>query len=209
MEPSSRKWPPIKSKAKLLVLASGEGSIFEAIVRFGQSPQAKYEVVALLTNKSQAGAVKRAEKLKIPVASFAYDQKNPQEFYFKSLEMAKQLKVDFVALAGFLLLVRNPFFSYFSNRMLNTHPSLLPKYGGVGMYGRKVHQAVLQNKEKRTGVTIHLVNEKYDQGDVLLRHEVVVHESDTVESLSSRVKEAEQSLYPQAINEFVTWKGFC
>lgn len=191
-----------------MVLASGGGTTFEAIVEYSKSSSAAYEVVGLITNTAKAGALARAERLGIPAFTLLYDKSKPTEFYEQVLKTAQDLSVDVVALAGFLLLVKDPLLKAYSGRILNTHPALLPHFGGKGMYGERVHKAVIGAGHKESGVTIHLIDENYDEGPVLGVVKVPVEEGDDYESLAARVRAEEKKLYPRVINQFVTSHGF-
>jgi phosphoribosylglycinamide formyltransferase-1 len=199
---------PQKNKAKVLVLASGGGTTFEALALFSKTPTAAFDVMGMVTNNPQAGALARAAGLKIPSFVFSHDRAQVEKFFENVVETAKDLSVDVIALAGFLLLVREPLLSAYRGRILNTHPSLLPHFGGKGMYGERVHQAVIAAGHKESGVTVHLVNEKYDEGKVLGRVRVPVTETDDFHSLAERVRKEEKTLYPEILNQFVTSQGF-
>ncbi|NCN41686.1 phosphoribosylglycinamide formyltransferase [bacterium] len=204
----SRKWSPIKGKAKVLVLASGGGTTFEALVKEAQANNYSYEVVGLVTNSKKSGCQERAERLDVPAFFVQYSPKYPEEFFEDVTELCEELEVEVIALAGFLLLLREPLLTKYSGKILNTHPSLLPKFGGKGLYGDRVHQAVLDAGESESGVTIHEVNERYDEGQILGVKKVKVLKGDSVETLSERVRSEERSFYPLVLNQFVTSLGF-
>lgn len=190
------------------MLASGGGTTFEAIVEYSKTTTTAYEVVGLVTNNPKAGALARAERLGIPSFTVLYNKNNPTDFYQETLGIAQDLSVDVVVLAGFLLLVRDPLLKEYTGRILNTHPALLPHFGGKGMYGERVHKAVIGAGHKESGVTVHIIDENYDEGQVLGVVRVPVQEGDNHESLSERVKAEEKKLYPRLINQFVTSQGF-
>lgn len=191
-------------KKKVLVLASGSGTTFEALAQFSKAPESHYEVVGVVSNQATAFVLERASRLGVPARHIASSKDRPQEFFNETLQWAQELKVEVVALAGFLLLVREPLLSAYSKRILNTHPALLPKFGGRGMYGENVHQAVIAASESESGVTIHLVNEKFDEGQILAQEKVPILKGDSAEMLSERVRSAERVLYPKVLNQFVT-----
>ena len=191
-----------------MVLASGGGTTFQALVEASRAQDLAYEVVGLVCNQREAGALERAENLDLPGFYVDFDRKYPEEFFEDTLEIAQDLEADVIALAGFLLLVRNPLLKEFSGRILNTHPALLPLFGGKGMYGDFVHQAVVEARSKESGVTIHLVNDKYDEGQILGSVKVPVHAGENWEKLAERVRTEEKILYPRILNQFVTEKGF-
>jgi phosphoribosylglycinamide formyltransferase-1 len=110
--------------------------------------------------------------------------------------------IDVVVLAGFLKKISSEFIASFPNRMINIHPSLLPKYGGAGMYGQRVHEAVFSNKESNTGITIHLVNEHYDEGEILVQHACAVDPNDTPTTIESKVHQLEHRFFPKAVEQY-------
>ena len=208
MERLSRKLSLTKNKAKVLVLASGGGTTFEALVREAQKNSFNYEVVGVVTNRRSAGVIQLADNLNISSHYIPFDSDFPEEFFDDVLELAEEMEVDFIALAGFLLLIREPLLSRFSGKILNTHPALLPKFGGKGLYGDHVHQAVLDAGEKESGVTVHLVNENYDEGQILGAEKVDVLAEDDLKSLSERVRAVQRVFFPKVLNQFVTTQGF-
>jgi phosphoribosylglycinamide formyltransferase 1 len=191
-------------KKKVLVLASGGGTTFEAIAKYAADPSqnSSFEVVGLVVNSMSAGAIQRSQALRIKPHIILPRPNQPQVFFEQTLKIAQDLSVDVIVLAGFLLLVRDPLLSGFSGRILNTHPALLPNFGGKGMYGDRVHEAVIQSGHKQSGVTIHLVNEFYDEGQVLASVKVPVNESDTAQTLADKVRHQEKLLYPKTIDDF-------
>jgi phosphoribosylglycinamide formyltransferase-1 len=110
--------------------------------------------------------------------------------------------IDVVVLAGFLKKISSAFIASFPNRIINIHPSLLPKYGGAGMYGQRVHEAVFSNKEPNTGITIHLVNEHYDEGKILVQHACALHPNDTPATIESKVHQLEHQYFPKAVEQY-------
>jgi phosphoribosylglycinamide formyltransferase 1 len=186
---------------RIAVFASGNGSNAENIaLYFGSGKTAK--VALILSNSKEAHVLTRAQNLHIPTCVF-----NHNELYHshKVLEKLQEEKTDCIVLAGFLLLIPAEIISAFRNRILNIHPALLPKYGGKGMYGMKVHQSVIQNKEKQSGITIHYVNEKYDDGNIIFQATCEVYpEEDSPALLQSRIQELEHWYYPRIIERFLT-----
>lgn len=201
-ERSSRKLSPIKSKSRVLVMASGGGTTFEAIVEYERSNEVSYETVALVSNNKNAGALGKADSLGVSSFFIPYGRSNSQKFFDDALVVAEKFSVDVIVLAGFLLLIREPILSRYSGKILNTHPSLLPHFGGKGMYGDRVHQAVIQSGHKESGVTIHLVNENYDEGQVIGQLKVPVLDGDDYQSLSEKVRAEEKKLYPLVLDQF-------
>ena len=182
-------------KNKIAIFASGSGSNAENISRFfNQHPS--IEVSMFLTNKADATVNERAKNLGIPCHIF-----NREEFYDTNRipELLKEKSIDLVVLAGFLWLIPSNLIKNFPNRIINIHPALLPKYGGKGMYGSKVHQQIIENKEKESGITIHYVNEKYDDGNIIFQATCSVSGDDTAESLAEKVHALEYEHFPKVI----------
>lgn len=184
---------------RIAILASGEGTNAERIIRyFTAHPTVK--VVVVITNKAEAGVIRRAENLQIPVeflpaSAFKEGQAS---------EMLRHYGVDFVVLAGFLLRIPDDMLEAYPNRIVNIHPSLLPKFGGKGMYGSRVHEAVLEAGEKESGITIHYIDEHYDEGAIILQAKCPVMEEDTPDTLASRVHQLEYEHYPKVIEGLLT-----
>ncbi|MEA3479054.1 MAG: phosphoribosylglycinamide formyltransferase [Bacteroidota bacterium] len=184
---------------KIAIFASGNGSNAQCIAEyFKNSPN--IEVSLILSNKPDAYVLKRAVSLGIPYLYF-----NRDEFYQSSkiLDELTNNNIDFIVLAGFLWLVPQNILQYFNQRIVNIHPALLPKYGGKGMYGDKVHEAVIENQEKETGISIHWVNEEYDEGRIIFQGKVPVEPSDTPESIAGKVHQLEYKHYPEVIEQVV------
>ncbi|HEX7071570.1 MAG TPA: phosphoribosylglycinamide formyltransferase [Rhodothermales bacterium] len=183
---------------RLAVLASGGGTNFQAIldaVSRGDLP--RVEPVLCLSNKPDAGALERARKFGIRAQVLS----SPEDAS-EMLQALESADAEFVALAGYMRMMPSAVVRSFENRMLNIHPALLPAFGGRGMYGRRVHEAVLQSGARWTGATVHLVDEQYDTGPIVLQEPVPVMPSDTPETLAARVLEAEHRLYPEAVRLF-------
>lgn len=189
---------------KIAVLASGDGSNFEALVAASREGRLPAEIVGLMANRHEIPALDRAGRLGIPSVVLRSADFPSREAWDGA--MAEQLKVwnaDWVALAGFLALVGPQVLAAFPNRLINSHPALLPKFGGAGMYGLRVHKAVLAAGEKETGVTFHLVDEVYDHGRVLRQEKIPVLANDTPESLAARLKARENQIFPQVLSELI------
>ena len=180
---------------KIAIFASGSGSNAERIVEFFSSND-EVEVSLILTNNPVAGVIERAQRLDIPVVIF---NKKVFSKTDKIVEMLQLQGIDWVILAGFLWLVPTNLIKAFENRMINIHPALLPKYGGKGMWGHHVHEAVVANKEKQTGITIHYVNEHYDEGKVIFQAICEVIENDTPENVAAKIHELEYQYFPEVI----------
>ena len=191
--------------AKLAILASGEGTNFESIVRASREGRLEAEVVGLITNRGKIGALGRADRLYIPSKIIAPSHFNGRDPW--DLALISQLeawRADWVILAGFLALIGPPMLKRFPHRIVNSHPSLLPKHGGRGMYGDHVHEAVLKAGDLETGITIHTIDDLYDQGKILAQERVKVERGDSVTQLSDRVRALELALYPRVLNDLVT-----
>ena len=182
---------------KLAIFASGSGSNAENICNYFAN-SSDIEVVLMCTNKRDAYIVKRAEKLDIPVVFISKPELNNFDNLHKKLQ---SVKVDIIILAGFLLKLPAIMIEYYPNRILNIHPSLLPKYGGKGMYGNKVHKAVLENKETESGISIHFVNQNYDEGEIILQEKCVISEDETLETLTEKIHQLEHNYFPIAIEK--------
>jgi phosphoribosylglycinamide formyltransferase-1 len=183
----------------IAILASGSGTNAQRLIEHFL-PITNTKISVLLTNKKDAGVIERAKKLNVPVRIF-----DREEFYY-SENIAVFLKkegVEWVILAGFLWLIPKNLLKIFPQRIVNIHPALLPKYGGKGMYGMNVHQAVIDAKEKESGITIHFVNEEYDRGDVIFQASCPVFETDTPESLAARIHELEYKHFPIVMENLI------
>ena len=184
---------------KLAIFASGSGSNAENICNYFKN-SSDIEVVLIITNKPEAHIVERAKKLKIPIHFTTKLDLNKYTYLHKKL---KSLNVDFVILAGFLLKIPFQMVKSYPNRILNIHPSLLPKYGGKGMYGDNIHKAVLKNKEPKSGISIHYVNQNYDEGSILLQKECTISFDETLESLRNKIHQLEHTYFPVAIEQLI------
>ena len=183
---------------RVVAFASGSGSNFEALAEY-ESPGRLWRVVGLVSNRGDAGAIGRARRLGIPATVVPTRGRDEDRLVQATLAALDALRADVVCLAGYLRLLPASVVDRFRGRILNIHPALLPKFGGRGMYGIRVHEAVLAAAEKTTGVTVHHVSEEYDRGPVLIQKELVVRGDDTPHSLASRVLREEHRLYPRAV----------
>jgi phosphoribosylglycinamide formyltransferase 1 len=178
---------------RIAVAISGRGSNLEALLRALQ-PGALAEVVLVVSDRAEAAGLAHAKSRDIP-AMVLGDPTDAAAW----LQLLRDHQIDLVVLAGYLRLVPAPVVAAYRGRIINTHPSLLPAFGGKGMYGERVHQAVLESGARETGVTIHLVDEAYDRGAVLAQARVPVLRDDTAERLAARVLEVEHRLLPAAV----------
>ncbi|NVJ87788.1 MAG: phosphoribosylglycinamide formyltransferase [Algoriphagus sp.] len=183
---------------RLAILASGSGSNAEKIMEYFQnSPKAKVSLVA--SNKTDAFVLKRAEKFGVPTFTFSKKEMDAGIL----LEKLQSEKVDWVILAGFLLKIPDALIKAFPDRMVNIHPALLPKYGGKGMYGMHVHEAVKTSGDQETGITIHLVNEHYDEGKIIFQAATPVTAEDTPETIAEKVHALEHRYFPEVIDSLL------
>jgi phosphoribosylglycinamide formyltransferase-1 len=183
----------------IAIFASGSGTNAENIIRyFSNTNSAK--VVLILSNRRDAFVLERAARHN--VRSVFFDRK---EFYVtgKVLRYLLLYKIDFVVLAGFLWLVPENILGQYEGRIINIHPALLPRYGGKGMFGEYVHRAVIENKDKESGISIHFVNESYDDGDIVFQIRCKVDPSDTPDTLAEKVHALEYKYYPEVIEKIV------
>ncbi|NOU61655.1 phosphoribosylglycinamide formyltransferase [Marinifilum caeruleilacunae] len=184
---------------RIAVFASGSGTNAENIALYFKE-KTDVEIVCFLTNNSDAYVIKRAEKLQIP--SFIFSKKDFKESNIV-IDYLKEMKVDFVVLAGFLWLLPENLIQMFPNRIVNIHPALLPKYGGKGMYGMNVHKAVVANQEKESGITIHMVSEKYDEGEIVFQAKCALESSDTPEDVAQKIHKLEYEHFPKVIEQLL------
>ncbi len=186
-------------KASIAIFASGNGSnAYKIIEHFKNHPTIK--ISALFTNKAEAGAVQIAREQGIKTVIFSREDFYNSGFVIENLH---DLGVTHIVLAGFLWLVPAELIKAYEGRMINIHPALLPNYGGKGMYGRFVHEAVCNAKEKETGITIHLVNENYDEGKYLVQKKVDLTGNETAEEIAAKVQQLEHEYFPQAIEDWI------
>jgi phosphoribosylglycinamide formyltransferase-1 len=184
---------------KIVIFASGSGTNAENIIRYFQATKSA-SVEAVFTNKADAQVIQRAEKYQVPSQVFT---KNDLETG-KVLQKINAIQPDLIVLAGFLLKFPESIVAEYPDKIINIHPALLPKYGGKGMYGMHVHRAVVDNKESKTGITIHYVNENYDEGNIIFQKEVTVLISDTPEVVAAKIHELEQDHFPVVIEKLLT-----
>lgn len=183
----------------IAIFASGNGSNAEQISKyFFNNPTGKVKLI--LTNNPKAGVIERAEKLGIVSVIFDRDT-----FYFSEeiVDTLKENNINLVVLAGFLWLIPENILKAFKGKIINIHPALLPKYGGKGMYGSYVHEAVITAGEKKSGISIHFVNEKYDEGQVIFQAEVEIEKGETPESLALKIHELEYEHFPLIIEKIL------
>ncbi len=180
----------------IAILASGSGTNAENLIKyFDGHPQIK--ISGIYTNNPNAYVLKRAENLHVPAIVFSKD-----DLYKTDIMLERWKKeADLLILAGFLWLIPQKVVKSFPNKIINIHPALLPKYGGKGMYGSRVHEAVIKNRERKSGITIHYVNEKYDEGTIIIQKEIVIAANDSPEDLANKIHKLEHEYFPQIVEK--------
>lgn len=184
----------------IAIFASGEGSNAQNIIDYFKSSTA-VKVSLVLTNKSSANVLKRAEREHIPTLII-----DRHAFYESDqiVDILKSAKIDLIVLGGFLWMIPERLINAFPNKIINIHPALLPKFGGKGMYGMHVHKAVIAAKEKESGISIHYVNEQYDEGKLISQHNCIVSDMDTPDTLATKIHELESEYFPSVIERIIS-----
>jgi len=182
----------------IAVFASGSGTNTEKIIEHFKNHE-KIRIALIVCNKPDAYVLTRAENHQVPSYLISKDSFASKD---ATLNVLQSNNIDCIVLAGFLWLVPIYLVQAYPNRILNIHPALLPKYGGKGMYGMHVHRAVVENKEKESGISIHYVNEKYDEGQIIAQFSCPVDSSDTPESLAGKIHALEHDHFPAVIEKF-------
>lgn len=189
----------IRKMKRIAIFASGSGSNAEKIINYFQDNEL-VQVDLLLTNNPQAGIIERGRRLSIPTIIF--DKKSFAKTD-KIVEILKKQEIDWVILAGFLWLIPANLVKAYPNKIINIHPALLPKYGGKGMWGHFVHEAVHANKDTESGITIHYVNEHYDEGEVIFQAKCEIVEGDSPEDIAAKVQVLEHKHFPEVIEKLI------
>ncbi len=185
---------------QLGVFASGRGSNFQSILNHTTDGTLHAEIRLLLTNNPEAGALELARASAIPDLVIRKDDFPSRDVFVETMiEKLAQHGVEWIALAGYMKKIPQEVVKVYRNRIVNIHPALLPSFGGKGLYGHHVHQAVLDYGCKVTGVTVHLVDEAYDHGPIIAQRPVPVEDSDTPDTLAARVLQVEHALYPEVL----------
>lgn len=188
----------------IVVFASGSGTNFQSIIDAVERGELSANIAGLITDKPNIGAIERAEKSNIPTRTISPGN-YPGEHEFAEA-LTTQLKTwgaDLIALAGYLKKIPTPVIHLYKNRILNIHPSLLPKFGGKGFYGMNVHRAVVDSNQKESGCSVHIVTEEFDEGPVIAQTKVPIHEHESAEELAHRILKEEHRLYPAAIQKHI------
>jgi phosphoribosylglycinamide formyltransferase-1 len=183
---------------KILLFASGTGSNVENIIQYFKN---KPEVIiaGVFTNNPNAKVLDKANKYNVPTLIFNKEQLS-EGFVLDKIE---EIKPDLIVLAGFLWKMPQEIVAAYPNKIINIHPALLPKYGGKGMYGMKVHQTVIDNKEKETGITIHYVNEHYDEGEFIFQQKVTIEDCASADEIANKIHELEHKHFPEVIKRLL------
>ena len=184
---------------RIVIFASGSGTNAENLIKFFHNSD-NASVIQVLTNNPHAKVLERAKKLKVSALSF-----NNIALYQADdvLNILKASKPDLIVLAGFLWKFPENILQAFPNKVINVHPALLPKYGGKGMYGMHVHKAVVANNDRETGITIHYVNEHYDEGAVIFQAKCDVNSNDSAENVAGKIHELEMEHFPKVVAEIL------
>jgi phosphoribosylglycinamide formyltransferase-1 len=179
---------------KIIVFASGSGTNAENIIKYFSKTKIA-SVVSVFTNNASAKVIERAKNHQIPVEIFSKSELLERNV----LQKIQEIDPDLIVLAGFLLKFPENIIEKYPNKIINIHPALLPNYGGKGMYGMHIHRAIVNNKEKETGISIHYVNENYDEGGIIFQKNVALTAQDTPETVAEKIHELEQKYFPEII----------
>lgn len=184
---------------KIVIFASGSGTNAENIIKYFQDNN-KVEVAAVFSNRKSAEVLRRAHKLNVKALYF-----DREALYHSNevLHVLKDIEPDLIVLAGFLWVFPTNILKKFHNKVINIHPALLPNYGGKGMYGLNVHKAVIAGKDVESGISIHYVNEEYDEGEIIFQEKVKITETDTPETLAKKIHELEYGNFPVIIEKLL------
>ena len=184
---------------RIAIFASGSGSNAQRIMEHFKRHK-EMEVAIVLSNRADSYVLQRADNFEIPTHVFS-----KEELYDSAtiLKLLKNLNIDIIVLAGFLWLIPENIIRQYPKRIINIHPALLPKYGGKGMYGDIIHETVIANHDHETGITIHYVNETFDEGEIIYQNKCLVENTDTTEKLAYKVHQLEHLHYPRIIEDLL------
>ena len=185
-------------KKNIAVFSSGRGGNFENICDYFQNDNSVF-VALHVTNKLDSISKKIADKRSVKTAHITKGELEKNSFF----EVLQENNIHFIVLAGFLLKIPSSLVSSYDKKIINLHPSLLPKFGGKGMYGDNVHLKVLGSGEKKTGITIHYVNEEYDSGDIIFQKEIELSEVESLQTLREKIREIEYYYFPRVIKNLL------
>jgi phosphoribosylglycinamide formyltransferase-1 len=183
---------------KIAIFASGEGTNAQCVIDYFKGSEVK--IALIICNNPTANVLNRAEKNNIPSLLIDKEMFNNGDSVLKKLQDSK---IDLIVCAGFLWKIPDIILRAFPNRIINVHPALLPKFGGKGMYGMNVHKAIVESEEKESGITIHYLNDHYDEGKIILQKKCDVKKEDTPEKLAQKVQELEHEWYPKTIEQIL------
>ena len=186
----------LSGKKKIAVLISGRGSNLKSLIKYSKKKNAKFKIILVISNNAYAKGLGIAKKFKIKNLYISY--KNKKKFESQSLKLLEKYKADLICLAGFMKILSNNFINKYSKPILNIHPSLLPKYKGLN-----AHKRAIENKEKYSGATVHIVNKKLDSGKIIYQKKIKVYKKDNTKSLEKRILKIEHKIYPKAIKKFL------
>ena len=189
-------------RKNIAIFASGEGTNAQNIIDYFKTSNT-INIALIVSNKSTANVLNRAKKENIPSILI-----NRVDFYDnnKTIEQLNSFDIDFIILAGFLWMIPENLIKAYPNKIINIHPALLPKFGGKGMYGMKVHYAVIEAKEKESGISIHYVNKHYDEGKIISQHRCYISENETAETLAAKIHQLEYKFFPKVIEQVLFTK---
>lgn len=188
----------------LAIFASGNGSNAQALIEYFADNN-NINVQMIVCNKEQAYVLERAKKFNIRAFILNKEQlcaENPTELF----NLLEENNIDYIILAGYLLKIPSSLINKYTHKIINIHPSLLPKFGGKGMYGMNIHRAVVDAKEKKTGITIHLIDEIYDNGEVLFQISCDVEPQDTPDDVAKKIGQLEQTYFPKIVEKYISRK---
>ena len=188
----------MKSKKTIVIFVSGNGSNMSNLIAYFDS-NPKVCVSAVFSNKTDCLGFINAKKTEVKTVDFSKQELETG----KVTKLLKELNVDLIILAGFLLKLPAEFTTSFENKIVNVHPSLLPKFGGKGMYGKHVHKAVIEAGETKSGITFHYVNENYDEGNIIKQFECKINPTDTWENLQTSIQQLEHEYFPKVIEKLL------
>jgi phosphoribosylglycinamide formyltransferase-1 len=189
-------------KKRIAIFASGEGSNAQRIIDHFKGSE-KASVVLLVSNKATAPVLQKGRLYGIDTLVI-----NREQFYESSgvVDALRNAKIDLIVLAGFLWMIPDNLIKAFPKKIVNIHPALLPKFGGKGMYGMNVHKAVIEAKESESGISIHYVNEHYDEGEIIAQHKCVINENDSPEIIAQKIRKLEHEFFPKVIEDLLSDK---
>lgn len=186
---------------RIAIFASGSGSNAENIIRHFNFSDRGAQVALVVSNRADAGVLERAKRLGVSSEVLTRSDFNSPDYL---LPMLQQHGIDFIVLAGFLMMIPAWLIKEYEHRIINIHPSLLPKFGGKGMYGINVHKAVVAAQETQTGITVHYVSERYDEGEIIFQATMPVHPSDTAEDVERKIHQLEAKHFPATIEKIIS-----